>query len=63
MPFKSQAQRRMMFAKHPGIAKRWAEHTPDMKGLPEKVGKGKRKKKGGTSRLAAIWQAHKKANK
>lgn len=25
-----------MFAKHPKIAKRWAEETPDIKKLPEK---------------------------
>jgi hypothetical protein len=36
VPFKSKEQRRFLFAKHPHIAKRWAEHTPDIKGLPEK---------------------------
>lgn len=41
MPFKSEAQRRFMFAKHPRIAKEFASHTPKGK-LPEKVGKGKR---------------------
>jgi hypothetical protein len=35
MPFESEAQRRFMYAKHPGIAKRWEKHTPDKK-LPEK---------------------------
>lgn len=25
MPFKSEAQRKFMYAKHPAIAKRWAE--------------------------------------
>ena len=39
MPFKSDAQRRFMFAKHPGIAKRWAAHTPKGKDLPEHVKK------------------------
>ncbi len=35
MPFKSKAQARLMFDKHPAIAKRWAKITPDMKALPE----------------------------
>jgi len=35
MPFKSKAQMRWMFANHPEMAKRWAEHTPDIKNLPE----------------------------
>jgi hypothetical protein len=37
MPFKSKAQQRWMFANHPEMAKRWAEHTPDIKKLPETV--------------------------
>lgn len=36
MPFKSKAQQRWMYAKHPEMAHRWAEHTPDMSKLPEK---------------------------
>jgi hypothetical protein len=36
MPFQSDAQRRFMYAQHPGIAKRWAKHTPKGKNLPEK---------------------------
>lgn len=40
MPFKSDAQRRMMYATHPKIAARWSKETP--KGdLPEKVSKTK----------------------
>lgn len=39
MPFKSKAQQRFMFAKHPEMAKKWAEHTPDMKSLPERAAK------------------------
>lgn len=35
MPFKSKKQARWMFATHPKMAKKWAHHTPDMKGLPE----------------------------
>lgn len=37
MPFKSKAQQRMMFAKHPQIAKRWAKETPNVQRLPEKA--------------------------
>ena len=37
MPFKSQAQRKFLFAKHPRIAKEFAAHTPDIKSLPEHV--------------------------
>jgi hypothetical protein len=36
MPFKSQAQRRFMFAKHPAIANRWAKKYDPPKNLPEK---------------------------
>lgn len=39
MPFKSKAQQRFMFATHPRMAKRWADETPNMKKLPEKVKK------------------------
>ena len=35
MPFKSKKQARWMFATHPKMAKKWADHTPDMKSLPE----------------------------
>jgi hypothetical protein len=28
MPFKSEAQRRLLWLKHPDIAKRWAKETP-----------------------------------
>jgi hypothetical protein len=37
-PFKSKAQARWMFAKHPEMAKHWASATPSIKKLPEKVG-------------------------
>jgi len=46
MPFKSKAQQRFMFSQHPEMAKRWAEHTPDIKSLPEKVDSDKEEKKG-----------------
>ena len=38
MPFRSAAQRRWMFAKHPEMAERWAKETPKGLKLPEKVG-------------------------
>lgn len=41
MPFKSKAQQRFMFAKHPRIAKRWAKETPDIKSLPDKLSDAK----------------------
>lgn len=40
MPFRSKAQRRYMFARHPETAKRWAKETPDMSKLPEKTASG-----------------------
>jgi hypothetical protein len=39
MPFKSNAQRRWMYANHPEMAKEWSEHTPKEKKLPEYVKK------------------------
>ncbi len=35
-PFRSEAQRRWMWANHPAIAKKWAKHTPKGK-LPARV--------------------------
>jgi len=35
MPFSSKAQQKFLFAKHPEIAKRWVNETPDIKSLPE----------------------------
>jgi len=40
MPFKSKAQMRFMFAKHPKKAKEWADKTKDIKDLPEHVKEG-----------------------
>lgn len=37
MPFKSQAQKKWMYANKPGMAKEWASKTPDMKELPKRV--------------------------
>ena len=41
MPFKSKAQARFMFAKHPEIAKEFASKTKSIKALPEHKGKKK----------------------
>lgn len=44
MPFKSKAQQRWMFATDPKMAKRWADHTSDIKSLPDHVGEDTEKK-------------------
>jgi hypothetical protein len=51
VPFQSKAQQRMMFAKHPEIAKRWAKETDDIKSLPEKAKKKPMKKKADDGRF------------
>jgi hypothetical protein len=43
MPFKSNAQRRYLYANEPAIAKRFAKETPKGKKLPERVKKKKAK--------------------
>lgn len=35
MPFKSEAQRKFLFAKEPEVAKEFAKHTPKGKKLPK----------------------------
>ncbi len=45
MPFRSQAQRRKLFATHPDMAARWAKETPKNKVLPEHVPIKKKAKK------------------
>ena len=45
MPFKSQAQRKFMYAKHPKLAKEFEEKTPKGKSLPKKVKKNGKKSK------------------
>ncbi len=42
MPFASKRQSRWMFANHPAMAHEWAEHTPSIKALPERVKHKKR---------------------
>ena len=44
MPFKSKAQMRMLFATDPKMAQEWADKTPDIKALPEKVKRIKKAK-------------------
>jgi len=44
MPFKSQAQRKWMYANDPKMAEKWEEHTPKGKKLPKKVKKNGSKK-------------------
>lgn len=46
MPFKSEAQRRWMFAEKPEMAREWAAVTPKGKKLPERVKKAKAITKG-----------------
>lgn len=41
MPFKSEAQRKMMYAKNPRLAKEFEAKTPKDKKLPKKVSKKK----------------------
>lgn len=67
MPFKSKSQERFFFAAQkrgdlkPGTAEKWAHETPDIKALPEHVGrygrghkpKEKEPPKGGSYRTRA----------
>ena len=46
MPFKSQAQRKYMYAKHPKMAAEWEAATPKGKKLPKHVKKKATAKKG-----------------
>ena len=39
MPFKSKAQEKFLFANKPEMAKEWADETPNIKSLPNKVKK------------------------
>jgi len=45
MPFQSESQRRLLWAKHPKIAAKWAAEYPNQKNLPM------HKKKGAVKRL------------
>lgn len=37
MPFRSEAQRRFLWMRHPEIAKRWSDEYPGKKELPKHV--------------------------
>lgn len=52
MPFKSEAQRRYLYANEPDIAKRWEREYGTSTDLPERVG---RKKPAKRSPLKAAW--------
>ncbi len=39
MPFKSEAQKKWMYANDPKMAEKWQKHTPKNKPLPKKVTK------------------------
>jgi hypothetical protein len=41
MPFKSKAQQKFMYAKHPKIAAKWAKKTTNFKSLPARAKKRK----------------------
>ena len=42
MPFVSESQRKWMYANKPAMAKKWEEHTPNIKRLPKKLNKKKK---------------------
>ena len=44
MPFKSEAQKKFMFANHPAIARRWANEYPNQKDLPKKIQKAAKRR-------------------
>lgn len=54
MPFKSKAQQRWMFARHPKMAKRWADETEDFEDLPEKKHPEKTVKVPGKKKKASV---------
>jgi hypothetical protein len=58
MPFKSEAQRRYLYAKEPKVAQRFARETPRNAKLPARA---KRKKK--SSLLSAYEEGGKRLNK
>jgi hypothetical protein len=41
MPFKSKAQQRYLYLKHPKVAEKFAKETDDYSKLPEKIKKKK----------------------
>jgi len=61
VPFKSKAQQRWMFSQKPATAKRWADHTPNIKALPDRVGNDEKSASSNTevsmSKIAALAAA------
>lgn len=51
MPFKSEAQRRWMWANKPEMARQWQSETPKGSKLPERAGDGEMKKSSGLVQL------------
>ncbi len=43
MPFKSNAQRKWMYANKPGMAKQWEKKTPKGKKLPSRKSGGRKR--------------------
>jgi hypothetical protein len=52
MPFKSEAQRRYLYATDPKMAKRWEKETPRNAKLPERATKKRRRRN--SSIMAAL---------
>lgn len=61
MPFKSEAQRRMMWAKHPRIARRWADETGPHPGLPMHVKEAMSDELSKIAEVAAVEAARERA--
>lgn len=62
MPFKSSAQRKYMYAKHPKLAKEFESKTPKGKKLPEHVVKSKVKEKPNGGKRAKVKKGSKKSS-
>jgi hypothetical protein len=53
-PFASEAQRRLLWSKHPEIAKRWSHEFPGQHDLPMHVKDKKKKKKKKRKKMAKL---------
>lgn len=54
MPFRSEAQKRYLYAKEPAIAERWQKETPEGTKLPEHVRDDKALRDAAKRRLSMI---------
>ena len=63
MPFKSEAQRRWMYANKPEMAEEWEKETPKGKKLPDKLKKRKTKSPKLKKTAASKKQIHQLADK